>query len=258
MTLKRIIVITGLILTGVALSAIAARRHWFGLGNNNKAQVLPAARDEYNKLSAAFATMDSSLHLEGVIELYDTQNPGEIRETLPFSYLKNGNALMAMLGGIQTISNGNLVLQLDTINKYIALGQLTDSTQHALQASLLPFDQLFGDTSVFKVRATVANAGQQRILSIQNERIPEIKEFRVIYDTTTYQVQSCEIEWWKKNAVQAGEKEMQKTWVTKTHYRYLAATVFQPEEEMKKVIMLKENVLQPTEAYKNYEIHASH
>ncbi|RXK85267.1 hypothetical protein [Filimonas effusa] len=253
---KNIMMICCALITAIALSALAAKKQWISFGAAGQ-QSLPAAAEEYKKLFSTFLLEDSLMHVEGQIELFDAQKPEVIKETLPFSYAKNGNGLIETLGGMQTISNGHLVLQLDTVNHYIMLGLQSDTTLAALKANCFPLKQLVNDDSAnYKIWVTTAAEPAQRRLILMNALTPEIKEYRINYDTASYHIQYCEIEWWKNPAASANGSGTEQTLITKTYYRYLPALRFNPEEEMKKIITLKDNTLQPAKAYQSYKLYA--
>lgn len=255
---KKSFFIVAITILGIGLSAFAATKLWPGINADHKEQMLPNACEEYQRLVTNLMTQDDGLFVQGNINLYDAGQTGEQpEEIVPFSYMRQGKMLSATLGPLTTLSNGSIVLQIDTVNKYIALAEAQNGLEQFVTNSMMPIDKLLRDTSAFKFQLELSGLGANRMLSVRDEAMPEIKEWRIIYDTASYIIQKSEIDW-RKGAAITGGKSDDKLWTTAISYHFLKPRRFNPEEEMKKIIMVKDNIVQPAESYSNYQLHTSH
>ena len=87
-----------------------------------------SAEEEYKKITATFFDKNTNQHIEGEITLYDGENTSKEKEKSSFVFINYGQTFYSRLGYLQTFSNGNFVVQLDTVNKYLVILKAKDSS----------------------------------------------------------------------------------------------------------------------------------
>jgi len=239
-----------LVLSGVF--AIANNNHWLTPDHNKNE--LPDAKEELRKLYAIYNKQDTSLTINGIIRLYDRENKDALKEQTPFSYSKKGKRVFNQLGYLQTFFEDSLIVQLDTVNKYIAVSKITEGVQESVQNGL-PFERFMQDTSTFKITATVSEKNKERALTVISELNPEIKSSVIYYDPVTYKIKKAEIEWWKEAPIYDKEAVSKKIWLTIMEYTYPAG--MSNPESIKEIIVWKDGKPEPAKAYKDYQVHVT-
>ena len=255
MSKKKIILPVLLLFVVSGLFAIAKNYHWFGLDISKNKTDLPDAKEELRKIYGLYSKPDTSLSIKGIIRLYDRENKDALKEQTPFSYSKKGMQVYSQLGYMETFVDDSIVVQLDTVNKYIIVSKTDMSQVQASSQPGLPFEKFMQDTSAFKVEVTVAEKNKQRTLTIKSELNPEIKSSIIYYDPVSYKILKAEIEWWKEAIVYENEDTDKKTWLTIMDYTYPLAPGLTVQEKIKKIIVWKDGKAEPAPAYKDYQVH---
>lgn len=257
MNKKKIILTGGVLLLVTGLLAIANNNHWFGLNSGDDKTKLPDAKEELRKIYTLYSKPDTSFYMKGVIKLYDHENKDALKEQTPFSYLKKGMQLYSQLGYLQTFISDSLVLQFDTVNKYITVSKVDlRSVQPAGQTGL-PFEKFMQDSSSFEIEATVMEKNKERALTIKSDLNTDIKSSVIYYDPLTYKIRKAEIEWWKEAMVYGTEDRDKKTWLTVMEYNFPALPGISVTEKIKKIIVLKNGTAEATTTYKDYKVHVN-
>jgi hypothetical protein len=253
MNKKKIILTAVVLLLVTGLLAIANNFHWLGLNRNGNNTELPDAKEELRKLYAVYSNPDTSLNVKGIIKLYDRENKDVLKEKTPFSYSKKGTQLYSQLGYMQSFISDSLVVQLDTMNKYIVVSKTgIGSASQSVQTGL-PFEKFMQDTSTFKIDVTITEKNKERVLIIKSDLNPEIRSSAIYYDPVTYKIRKAEIEWWKEAMVYENEDTDKKTWLTVMEYSYPVLSGTAIAEKIKKIIVMKDGKAEPTPAYKDYQ-----
>ena len=257
MNKKKIILTASVLLSVTALLAIANNFHWLGLNNGNNKEDLPDAKGELRKLYALYGKPDTSFYIKGMIRLYDHENKDALKEQTSFSYLKKRMQLYNQLGYLQTFMADSLIVQLDTINKYIMVSKVDIPSIQLQGQTGFPFEKFMQDTSAFNIKATVLEKNKERALLIKNELTPEIKSTIIYYDPVTYKITKAEIEWWKEAMVPGNDEAEKKTWLTVMEYTYPASPGISVAEKIKRIIVLKNGTAEAMPEYKDYQVHVS-
>lgn len=215
MTKNRWVILTVAILFACAYLTYASSKSWRN-GNFSANELPKDLKQELKNLTLRYA--DSSLHISGVIRLYDLENDGQFKEESPFTFIRNGKSYFSQLDYLCQFANESMIIQLDSINKSIVVSK-NEGLDISLSGDLFPFDQYFTDSAEFRVTGTVAEKGKQRILELRSDFTPAIKVTRIVYDPVTYTIKETEIEWWKEQLFRE-EKDGKKCWLTKIDYSY--------------------------------------
>jgi hypothetical protein len=253
MNKKKIILTAGVLLLVTGLLAIANNFHWLGLNSSDNKTELPDAKEELRKLYAVYNRPDTSLNIKGVIKLYDRENKDALKEKTPFSYSKKGIQQYSQLGYVQTFINDSLLVQLDTLNKYIIVSKTGAGSIPQSGQTILPFEKFVQDTSTFKIELTVTEKNKERVLTIKSDLNPGIRSSAIYYDPATYKISKAEIEWWKEAMVYENEDTDKKTWLTVMEYSYPVLSEIPVVEKIKKIIIIKDGKVEPAPAYKEYQ-----
>lgn len=254
---RKLIISIVIVLMMSGLFAMAGNYHWFGFNAGSPAD-LPAAKDELRKLYAKYSDPAASFTINGTIRLFDKENDNALKEQMPFGYSKQGTQFYMQMGGQQTFFTENMLLQLDTANKYIIVSPVNKDAMPAAESGILPFEKFMHDTSTFKIEASVSEKNKERALSIKSELNPEVRVSTIYYDPTTYTIKRAEIEWWKEAMVLNTDEDKKKIWVTVLEYNYPAQAVMPVQERIKKIIVQKNGQVEPTPAYSDYQVQSSY
>ena len=240
------------ILLAIGLLAIANKNKWWQPTQpiEPKKDSL-SAKEEYMKLVNHFSLVSSKLNMAGLIRIYDQENNGLLKETTPFSYIRNGGSYYLQFSYIKTFCDGKIIIQLDTVNRMISISKV-DST--ASQPNMMGLDSYFSDTAKFKIMGSVEQNAGERTLLLKSDLNPELKSCSIIYDSGSYQIHSCVAEYWKDAGANGLGNDEKKTWLSKTQYRYQSFKGLPIEEMMVKVINIRGKEIIPTEPYKDYKI----
>lgn len=240
-----------ILLTGILVISWAAGKRL--LYREQPVETLPAAAEEYAKLTNTYRNQSAAVNMEGEINLYEGSKPEVVKERMPFIYRKNGESFLSSIGGMMVVSDGTLLVQLDTVNSVISVARITDSLQNLLSGSIVPFEKLMEDSAAFKTVVEVQKNGELRQLVIKSESIPEIEECRVTYHPNNYLISACDITWRKWTGTGAGDNAFR--WITHTSYRYPAPEPWNASAVVSGIVQLSGDTLYPAAAYRNYRVH---
>lgn len=245
--------LVSVLLISAGLVAIAGNyKKWF----TNTTQVVeqPDAKTEFRKIGERFLMHDTLLNINGTIKLYDGEKPTVLKEENSFQLIKEPGHIYNRLGYIQTFYSENRMIQLDTVNQLLVVAA-TGSPQPGLANALQPStDALFSDTAAFTTTGVVTGDSRERTLSLTSELQPEIKVYRITYDAATYRIRRTVIEWWKDGVV-SNTTQSSQVWITQIDYQYLPESKQKVAELLKNVVTTNQHGIQPTERYKDYQLH---
>jgi hypothetical protein len=250
--MKKKLIIPGLaLLVTTGLLAMVNSNHWFGSKAPGKNE-FPDAKEELSKIYAVYGKADTSFTMKGRIRLFDREQKDSLAEEMPLFYCRQGAAFYGQLGYMQSFFDDGLLVQLDTVNKYIIVSKV-EKEAAPVASSGFPLEKFMEDTSAFKIQAAVIDEkSTERVMTIKSELTPEIKSTTIFYDPVTYVIKRAKIEWWK-DALVAGE-DGNKTWLTVIEYSYPAGRQVPIAEQVKKIITRKNDEVAPAPGYQNYEI----
>jgi hypothetical protein len=254
MNKRRFIIPAIVVLVLSGLFAVAGNYHWFGGIKNSSPTNLPDAKEELKKLYLLYNRPDSSFNMEGTIRLFDRENKDAFKEETRFACYKQGKQYYSQLGYLQTFLSDTLVVQLDTVSKYITVSKISSSIRPEAMQTVLPFEKYMEDTSTFKIEATVSEKDNERSLLIKSDLTPGIKSYTVFYDPKTYRVKRIETEWWKQTATNDKEDDKNKSWLTVMEYNYPITSGLPVGERIKKIIVKDHDKIVPGQDYKEYKI----
>jgi hypothetical protein len=252
---KKIVFLTVALVMGAGLIGIAHSRQWINWFER-KADNEVDGKQELKNLYSRYIDTKLDFNISGIIFLYDRENNNALKEQAPFRHFKRGADYFMQLSHQKTYVHNGIVAQVDTLNKFIIVSKADTSLQAIAAGTSFPFEKFMADTSVFKITATVADNGKQRTLKLYNELMPQIKSAMICYNPADYTVNKTEIEWWKEQGIteKANEK---KCWLSSITYSYNTNTAFNVGEELAKIITIADQVVRPSEKYKDYEITVS-
>lgn len=217
---------------------------------------LPVAAVEYRRIMERFAGADSNIDLSGTIRIYDSENKYALKEERTFRYTRYGAQFYAQLSRLQTFCDGNLVLQLDTLNRTITLSKAPTGQKASSDPGMQPFDRLFSDTATFRISGTVSEFASERILKMQSDFNPEIRSCSLVYDTLSYRLHRAEVEWWKQ--IPTGDKNTTgKIWLAKLDYHYQLPVLLDIHKRIDSIIIIRDGRVCGQPAYKDYQLNTS-
>lgn len=218
-------------------------------------RVLPPASEEYGKLLRRFQAGGADMDISGAIRIYDQERGGILKEEKPFRFCRLGRQYFSQLSYLRTYSDGDLVLELDTVHQQM---EVSKAPAGGLDSALvkMPVEMLFSDTARYKLSGQVADRGAERMLSLHNDYSPAVRVCRVYYDTASYLLHRMEIEWWKD---QSGlDTAANKTWLVKVDYSYHEPAGSRPGGEMRRYIHVGTGgEIKATSAYSGYQVNVS-
>ncbi len=248
---KRKTVIKGILLIAVSLLGLTLSARWLNkLGKKGIIQY--DGKEELKILYEKYSHSGASYDISGIINLYDRENGDVLKEVLPFRTVKNGTWEFTELGSQRTFLLDSILLQLDTLHKFLVVRRIDTSQLLEHKLASFPFEKYFEDTTGLKVQATVTDNGTERILKISNDLMPEVRTTSIYYDAADYTVRKTEIDWWKE----PGDinRDPKKCWRSRVSYQYDFTSTFDVAVEMAKIINFKNGIPEPAEEYKDYEI----
>jgi len=245
------LVVSCICLLGFACWALAGNtRRWF----LPRATVqLPDAKEELRKLYARYAQSDSMMDVSGSILLYDEERNNALKETTGFRLVKKGSQLYTQLGYLQTLIDGEMVVELDTLNKYITVSRLEKDVLHTMNNKVLMPEYMFGDTTELKVSAYVTGEKKRRTLHLHSDLNPDVKSCRITYDSGSYRIYNTDIEWWKQGVV--NDTTGHHAWMAHIDYVYQPFSELMVADKISQVIRFSGKEPVAADRYKDYEIH---
>lgn len=239
------------LLLGIVLATIAGTyNRWLGGGSATTEQ--PDAVAEFRKIGQHFL-QDSLLHITGVIRLYDGEQPGRVREQNSFQLLRDGADSYNRLGYMQSFVSNGLMVQLDTVNQLMVIGDAPEQAGATLGLQQST-GMLFNDSTAFAATGTVSGDAKERTLTLRSDLRPEISSYQLTYDPATYRMKRAVIEWRKEEAV-PDTADRRKVWITQIDYSYQPVATVKVSEMMKRVIVQTRDTILPTDRYSDFQLH---
>lgn len=207
------------------------------------------ATEEFRKLYMRFS---SPIHISGTIHVFDREENDKLVEETSFEYVADRSASYTRLDCLQTLFDGNLVVQIDTLNRVLSVSE-ADTDALPVNETAFPFERYINDTSTFRVQLTAGEEKGLRWLRIKSDLSPEIKSCVIRYDPVSGNIRETEIEWWKEFVAVENMTE-NKCWVTKISYLYHPVPDVAKEVKQKtdRIIRIKKKNIEPQQAYKEY------
>jgi hypothetical protein len=243
-----------LVLAGV-IAAVGTRLRGTVVDGGSGLRTLPPASEEYGKLLRRFRAGGADMEISGTIRIYDQEREGVLKEDKPFQFCRSGRQFFSQLSYLRTYSDGDLVLELDTVHQQMAVSKAPAGGLDSALAKM-PVEMLFSDTARYKLSGQVEEKGGERMLSLHNDYSPAVRVCRVYYDTASYLLRRMEIEWWKD---QSGlDTAANKTWLAKVDYVYHTPAGSRPGDEMRRYIHVGTGgEITATSAYSGYQVNVT-
>ena len=191
-----------------------------------------------------------------MITLYDGENSSAVKERSMYRFIKQQDQFYSQLSYMQSYCNGEIVVQLDTVDHVIIVADATKETGKMKRAMQPSPDVLFNEKADFKItgRVTQSNESERTIL-LQDDFRPEIKSYELTYDPGTYRVKNVVIKWWKDGGTIMERTDENQVWVSKIEYQQQPETVVNISEEINKIITINKDQVQPASKYQDYQLH---
>lgn len=231
------------LLVALGLFTTAGIKKW--LNNNNVPEPTEDATVVFRKLYAGFADAGKDLNIAGTVTLMDDNT---IKEKTSFQLVRQNHRMYHRFDVIQQISDDNVAVQLDTLNKYIVVSRPDKEWIKNQKKGILPFEAMLNDTASFKIR--FKKTGAEHALEIENDFQPEIKSCVLVYDPGTYTILRTVIQWWK----QPGVADNKQYWETIITYEYNGNEQVDIKEKLDAVIKVKKGKVDINPAYADCEV----
>lgn len=266
MLLKKISLLAGLL---VVLTAATAGLHWWKRSNRagTPRSGLPSPSHELQRVVREFRrTADTLASVAGTIQIYDLEGTPVLKQTTTFRYFRRAGGYYMRLSYLQTFYDGEWVVQLDTVNRQIAVGKLAPdaagSKDQWAAASMGTagfmggsLDALFSDTARFRTSGTVTAVGNRRTLRLNSELNPDIRATSLLYDTLDYRLIRAEVEWWKPTTHPDAKGD--KAWLARLDYQYPPAPQMDVRKMIAGIVTMREGKATPCAAYEGYQINVN-
>lgn len=253
---KKLIIPVAIVLLMSGLFAVARNYHWFGINERGIAD-LPGAKDELRKLYSRYGNPAATFTIAGTMRLFDKEDDNKLKEQMSFGYSKQGLQCYMWMGSQQTYMTDKLVLQLDTVHKYIVISPISTDATPLSASGVLPFEKYMEDTSAFKIKAVVSEKNKERSIEIISELDPEVKLSTIYYDPGTYAIRRAEIEWWKEPMIEDSKEGRKKVWLTTIEYNYPASAQVPVAERVKNIVVEKNGKYEPVPRFSDYQVQSS-
>lgn len=233
----------------------AVDQHWWrpgGAGGVAAAQTLPSAASEYGRLLERYDATDSAMDVSGTIRIYDGERGEVLKETSTFRNFRQGAAYFTQLSYLRTYCDGRLVLVVDSVHRQLEVSRsMPQAGRKAAFPGLSP-DILFSDTARFRISGMVEQQHAERVLTVRSDYNPEMKLYRLYYDTMSYRIQRTEIEWWKDGG--GRDTTDRNVWLAKVDYSFKSHGVEDIGAEIRSYIVEDVGKVRPTARYADYGI----
>jgi hypothetical protein len=240
------------------LTAATAGFRWWKDRPAGMSPVTPPVAEELKKVMQAYQqAAGGPAAITGSISIYDREDNDLLKETKSFCFFRQGASFYTQLSRLQTFCDGDLVVQLDTVDRQIIV-QKAAPGQAKMGASLFldpRWESYFSDTARFRMTGTLTAEGRNRRLLVESELTPELRLSTLVYDTLTYRLDNAEIEWWKKTPLAGGKTN--KVWLAKIAYQYVTAFDMDIRKKMRSIVALSKGKVMATDAYRDYQIIAN-
>ena len=249
-----VLIIIGL----VTLSGAAVAGSWAGWFSTSVVKnELPDAKEEFKRICDRMKG-DTNVNIGGAITLYDGEKPTEIKEKTSYRYLRKQEQFFSQLSFLQTYCNGNLAIQLDTVNQVIVVSNVSSGKRKGKGVMQPSMDMLFDEKADFKITGKVTqNENNERTISFQSDFNPEVKSYALTYDPVTYRVSRAVVQWWKDGGAIKETVTPNQVWISHIDYQQLPAADMNINEEINKIITIKKDQIEPALKYQDYQLHVS-
>lgn len=254
MKLKNKIVILSLSAVILSACSIAFAKEWFRPAKETEKE-LPAPDSEWEKLIAKFQELQkgNGLNLEGQIQLFDSEKPDVIKEQNTTVMQQKGNQFYYAVAGVRYYCDGNMMVQVDPVNRMVLVSKATQSSNPASQMIPQLNNAIDSTEQGFRITGTVEGDQTERRLIIQNEQTPEIKNYTIIYNPNTYQINGLNIEWRKENYL-LDQSKTASSWQTRIRYTYHPSKDLNIDAEIRKIISVEKGKISLIGQEKDYAL----
>lgn len=212
---------------------------------------LPPASAEFGRLSEQMQIRDSTMDISGTIHIYDQERDGMLKEVKPFRFVRVGTGYFAELSSLRTYCDGKLVLVVDTANRDMEVYKYVANGSQDITARMMA-NHLFNDTASLRFTGNVRQKGSERVLAVHSDYNPEIKVYRVYYDTANYRLRRVEVEWWKDR--RGVDTIANHIWLAKLDYSYRPRGIIDIPAYMRRFIIIGAGGVKPTADYADYRL----
>lgn len=203
------------------------------------------AKEVFKKLYSKFTDFNAELNLGGTVTLTEED---KLKERTSFHLVRRGYRVYHRFDVMQQISNDKIMVQLDTLNKYLVIAKADKQWLKQQKAGVLPFAAMLNDTASFKMRL-IQDEGKQA-LEIINMVQPEIRSCKLVYDPVSYTLQKAVVQWWKH----PGSIDHSDYWETTVEYQYNAQQDIDVEELLNGIVRVSKKGIEVNPAYAEYQV----
>jgi|GEM_PF-2729083 len=239
---KRLFLVT-LAIAVLGMGAWAYTGKWWG-----RSTPLPVIDGRFEWAKIVQQYQQPGQNITGSIRIYEDESLSQEKERMDFCFQKEGDNYFAQLGPAHTIKNGDLLIQMDNVQKIILVNRINES-DNIPAASVLGFDQVMKDTSAFRIIGNVEAKSSTRTLALASDYSPEIRLARFTYDTASYRINSAVIEWYRRVDL----SEDNTVYYMQIDYAYPADKPASIADRFNAIVTKKEDKLVPTEKYSTYQ-----
>ncbi|MBV4358903.1 hypothetical protein [Pinibacter aurantiacus] len=220
---------------------------------NDGRKKLPSAdlKEELRKMYSNTLT-DSTIGVAATIRLFDGENPTIKKEEKTFSFYKSGEKLYSRLDNMQTLSDGKIVVQLDTVNKFVVVAAAS-AGENMQMASPLMLQQLVSDSALSSITGFVEEENGNHIATFSNPNTPQIKSCSFTYDTLRYAISKASMAWWK-DGVATDTTNAKRVWLTNIDYKKVMDVKYDVDAMINEIVIVKDNNVTLTEKYKDFQL----
>lgn len=249
MKAKTIAIVTLLISIGLfGLAQTAGWINWLGEMPGREYDGKEEFKKLYNRYNGS-----GNFDITGTILLYDVENNNALKEQTSYRSARAGNNLYTQLGCQKTYVVDGLIVQLDTLQKFIIVSALDQQLQEQNASPAFPLESFLNNTSVFSINATVTDNGKDRILKLDGDAMPQVKAAFIYYDPADYSIQKAEIEWWKDQGI-SERPDAKKCWLSQVRYARPGKAIPDISGELEKILSIRDGNVVVNAPYQGYEL----
>jgi hypothetical protein len=195
---------------------------------------------------------NATLHVTGELSWYDEANPENTRQQTTFECVRNSDAFFSKVGAQTVFSNGKNVLQLDTDNRMIVVTKNREDISMSPEAGAQLLSRMLEDTAQGKLHVAFSRDGNQPVLTLESETIPQMQNCKLYYDASTYALKRVVIRSWREKA--PTETFGTNVIVTDIRYRFESYHGFEKSQTMESVADINGTNIQLAPKYKAYQL----
>jgi hypothetical protein len=153
------------------------------------------ARDELEKLYAAFGADKSTINITGTIDLYKGEREKTSPdESSPFCFWKSGKEFYNSFEGKIWMGNKDVFIELDTLYKTLMVTSPVEDNP-SVSNGIVPLESWLSDSSFIKMKLTVSEGAGVRKMAILFDGHPEIESAEILYDFKNYKIKTVDMVW---------------------------------------------------------------